>query len=249
MGIKSNGRTTEVDTDGVSIKYQDGQYDASTPLAKVTHSGNGIRQSGTSRNVEISGNSQECYAGRGITSEYNIKIVGSSEMFTGKDQRAADNCLNDVKGVILQSGDNRNDMAQALLEMIDCKSATSAMTTSLSNDINIKIPQLTRIQDLPDYSMNLFAYLENYSLTNSAYQAMCAAKLEVERQLLQKWETLKCMGKKFGEGDFESLLAGEIGLPSAEDIQGKEYNITRSRLYENYIPNLPALLAAEKNIC
>lgn len=248
MSIKSNGRKTEIETNGVSITYQDGYYDASTPIAKITHSSNGIRQSGSSRNVEISGNSQQCYAGRGITSEYNIKMVGSPEMFTGKDQMAADNCLNDLRGLLLQPGDNRNDASLASLPTIDFQAVTSSMTSSMTQQFTPQVPQLTRLQDLPQYAGYLKTWLQSVSITNAAYQAGCAARLEIERQLMQKYQSIKSLTKKFGQADFETILGGEIGLPSAEDIPNKEYNITRSRIYENYIPNLQSLLAAENNI-
>ena len=46
-------------TDGVVQKVSEGTYHSNSPITATTHSQNGLRESGTKRNVEVSGNSQE----------------------------------------------------------------------------------------------------------------------------------------------------------------------------------------------
>lgn len=248
MHISSNGRRTQKTGDGIDITYEDGHYRANTPIAAVSHEQNGIRQSGTSRNVEISGNSQECYAGRGVTSEYNIKMVGSPTMFTGRDQKTADAALNELKSLMLQPGDNGKELNLASLPTLDFQAATSSMTTSMTDSFTPQPPQINRLEDLPMFTAYMGTWLESVSVSNALYQSACAGALEIERQIMQKKQSIKRLAKKFGDLDFQSLLGGNIGLPSTEDVPDKEYNITRSRVYETYIPQINTLLAAQNNI-
>ena len=247
--VISNGRETIVEKNGTKTYHGQGVYDADTPITTVQHNQNGKILSTTSLNEEVSGNVQRCCAGMGETCEYKMKIVGSPELFTGQDQQAADYATNDLRALLLQPGDSRKEGGFSELASIDLQSAVSSMSTSMTNSFTPQIPQINRLQDLPAFTAYLSAWLGTVSAGNAAYQALCAGELEIERQLLQKKETIKRLKKQYGEDfDFESLFSGGTPTPSTENNPNADYNITRQTVYENYVPHLPNLLIAENNI-
>lgn len=244
--IKSDGHSTTVTEDGVQMRMTGGEYSAQTPQRSTTHSANGIVQSGTSRNVEISGNSQETYAGRGITCEYSFKVVGTPELFSGKAQRAADKAVSKLVGILLQSGDDRHSVSPSQLVKLDLNAVMSKMSTSWGGTLAPTPPQITRIQDIGKLSLYLATYIETISLSDAAYKAKVAGLAEVEHQLNQQKETLRQLKKMFDEGEITpEMLAGS---PSLEERNAKP-NITRSYIYQQIMPELARILANENAIC
>lgn len=103
-----NGTTLKVTSGSSEQTVGQGNYDANTNITGVRHHLNGIRESATSRNLEISGNSQEVMNGRGITCCYSIKMVGTPELFSGEVQRKLDKALAKLTSIMLQPGDDRH---------------------------------------------------------------------------------------------------------------------------------------------
>ena len=244
--VTTDGKSTTINNQGVTQTITDGQYHASSQLRSTTHSANGVVQSGSSRNVEITGNSQQCYAGRGLTSQYSMKVIGSPEMFSGKAQRAADKAVSKLAGLLLQPGDNRYQCDPAGLVSLDFTKITSRMTSGWSGSLMPAPPQISRIQDIPKLTAYMGAYLSTVSVENAAYQAAMAGALEIERQAMQKAETIKRLKKTFKEQSISGLLSG--GLPSSEDKDAKP-NVKRSDVYEAAMPTMSQLIAAEEQIC
>ena len=85
--ITSDGINTTIEYNGVREVISDGNYSAETSNVRKTHSNSGIQETGTQKNIDIRGNSQEtCYT-RGVTCEADIKIVGNPDQFDGKNYR------------------------------------------------------------------------------------------------------------------------------------------------------------------
>ena len=248
MGIRTNGIKTEYNKGEVHIECGPGALNSNAPQGNVNFQGD-IKQKGNTRTLQITGNSQEVYNGTsGHTSEANVVFTGTPQGFGGVAQRAADSCLDPMRGLMLQPGTNVKDSPLAGLMSVDTGAVTSAMTDSSLNGVNTAHPSCKFLSDIPEYTQSWGQTFSQLSLNNVGYQSLCAGKLEAERQLMQKQITLERLAKQYGDLDFQSLLGGNIGKPSSEDVQGTEYNITRQRLYENYVPYLAQLLAAENNI-
>ena len=131
--ITSDGKNIKIQTDGVVQKVSEGKYETNSQITASIHSQNGLRESGTTRNVEVTGNSQEVCAGRGVTSEYNLKVCGSPELFTGQAQRTADAAVAKLTGLALQSGDDRHSAKQSSIPKPDFTRVVSSMTSSMQN--------------------------------------------------------------------------------------------------------------------
>lgn len=244
--VITDGRTTTIKKDGTQQQINDGEYSAATSQRTTKHNANGIVQSGSSRNVEITGNSQESYAGRGVTCEYSFKVVGTPELFSGKAQRTADKALNKLVGLLLQPGDDRFSLPNAADLLPDFGKVMSKMSSGWTQSLAPTPPQITRIQDIGKLAAYMGTYLSSVSLEQSAYQAAMAAKMEVETQVLQTKENLKRAAKMFKDGEIpESFLTGS---PATQDRVATD-NLTRQQIYEMYIPFLMQLLAAESQIC
>lgn len=242
--ISSDGKNVKIITDGVTQEVSEGSYNANTPLTSTVHSQNGIRESGTSRNVEITGNSQEVYAGRGVTSEYNLKVVGSPELFSGQAQRVADNALSSMAGLTLQTGDNRNSAAAGGLPIPDFKKVVSSMTSSFQNQLAPELPEITRIQDIPIFFAKVAVWFSSLNVANLAETSARAAALEIERQVEQTKITMEKKTKELGEN---FTLSG-ITTPATEDKENVTKNITRQDVYDAYVKNIDTILAAQREI-
>ena len=240
--IRTDGQRTIIKKDGSQQIIESGKYTANTAQRNTTHSSTAIVQSGTSRNVEISGNSQEVYAGRGVTSEYSFKVIGTPQLFTGKAQRAADKAFSKLVGLLLQQGDDSREASPGKLVEIDLQKAVSHMSSSWGASLAPCPPQITKIKDIPKLTAYMTAYCSTVSAEGAAYKALCAGKVELERQWEQQKATLRRLRKSLGQGDITAAMAA--GTPATDDRQGKP-NITRKVLYEQVIPSLPQGIAAE----
>lgn len=242
----TDGQRTIIQDKGVTQTIGDGFSTASTPLRNTTVSANPIVQKGQARNVEISGNSQQSYAGRGLTSQYSIKVIGSAELFSGKAQRAADKAVAKLVGTLLQPGDDRYSASPADLVTLDFQKIASKMSSGWSSALLPAPPQISRIQDMPKLVAYMGTYLSSVSGENIAYQTAMAGACQLERQVMQKKETLKRLKKTFDQQGISGLMAG--GLPASEDKDAQP-NISRQDVYEAIMPTLPQLIAAEEQIC
>ena len=104
---------------------------------------------GVSRNVEIIGNSQENYAGRGVTCDYSIKVIGSPEIFTGVAQMGADKELAGIISLILQEGDDRKTAPQKSIQGINPKEIVSNLSSNYQSSIPINYPPIRKLSDIP----------------------------------------------------------------------------------------------------
>lgn len=244
--VTSNGNTTTVERNGVTQNISFGEYSATTPLTSIQCSHSGVRVNGSSRNVDITGNSQENYAGRGLTCEYSIRVVGSPELFEATAQIAADNALNDLVGLMLQPGDDRNFQMGDLIPKLNFRQIVSKMTSSAQSDLTPPAPTIKSFEDVPIETAKLASWFSSLSLSNLAFQAAKAAALEVERQVTQQainiQRTAEALGNQFGLGE------GSASSPSSEEKSESSYNITRQDVADAYLKKIDPLLAAQRQI-
>lgn len=243
--IISDGKNLTINTDGVTQSLTEGTYTTHTPLTHAQHSLNGIRESGTSRNVEINGNSQENYAGSGLTTEYRIKNVGSPELFSGEAQKTADEALSSLVGLILQTGDDRNSAKSDSLAMPDFKKVVSSMTSQFQNTMTPDLPQISRLSDIPMYFAKTMAWFSGLSMANAAEAGARAGALEAERQVEQTKIAIEQKKKELGD----TFTLSKPESPSTEDKENVKWNITRNDVYDAYVKEIDKILAAQKNIC
>lgn len=256
--ITSDGKNIKIQTDGVIQKVSEGTYQSNSPITATTHSQNGLRESGTTRNVEVSGNSQEVCAGRGVTSEYNLKICGSPELFTGQAQRTADAAVAKLAGLSMQPGDNRHSASKSPIPIPDFTKVVTSMTSSLQNALQPNLPEIARLQDFPIFFAKLGAWFASLSAANLAEGAARAAALEIDRQIEQTKIALEAKMKEMGESPEKiaesitnALSGGQLSptAPATEDNEGVTKNITRRDVYDAYVQNIDTILAAQKQIC
>lgn len=245
--ISSDGNNVKISTDGVTQNVSKGCYESHSDITNTRFSMNGLRESGNTRNVEVSGNSQESYAGSGLTSEYRLKVVGSPDLFTGEAQRMADAALADLTGLLLQTGDDRNSAPASPLPSFDPQQVVTKMTSSYQNMITPDLPQITRLADIPKFAAAAATWFSGLSVANMAEAAARAGALEIERQIEQAQIALEKKKEEFGNMlDFSSSTPS---APSNEDKQNVSRNITRKEVYETICPKMDTLLAAQRNIC
>ena len=137
---------------------------------------------GTSRNVDIVGNSQENYAGRGITCDYSIKVGGNPEIFTGLAQMGADKELAGLISVILQEGDDRKTAAPRILQGVDPKQLVSNLSSSYQSTVPLDLPPIRKPADIGIAFAKLGAWTAGLTAADAAYQAAKAAEITIEQQ-------------------------------------------------------------------
>lgn len=256
--ITSDGKNIKIQTDGVVQDISQGKYHTTSGITTSSHNQNGTRESGTTRNTEYTGNSQEVCAGRGVTSEYNLKICGTPELFSGQAQRTADAAVAKLTGLSLQSGDNRHSQAPSGIPMPDFTKVVTSMTSSLQNTLQPNLPEIARLADFPVFFAKLGAWFASLSAANLAEGAARAAALEIDRQIEQTKIAVEAKMKAMGESPekianaiTEALSGGGSSptAPATEDNEGVAYNITRRDVYDAYVENIDTILAAQKQIC
>ena len=169
--VQSDGITTKIVNNGVEQTFTPNRYTVSTPLTDTTYTNGNFHQYAETRNIDVSGNSQENYAGRGVTSEYNVKIVGSPDMFSGNAQRGADKALSQLVGVLLQQGDDRNFAPGNPMGEIDLKSVTSSMASSWQTSMCPTLSPIRELSDIPMVLGEIVAWGEGIKIADAAEQA------------------------------------------------------------------------------
>lgn len=243
--VTSDGITTTVTTNGVQQTFGTSEYTTVTPLTSTTYTQGNLLQMGTSRNVDIVGNSQENYAGRGITCDYSIKVVGNPEIFTGLAQMGADKELAGLISVILQEGDDRKTAAPRILQGVDPKQLVSNLSSSYQSTVPLDLPPIRKLSDIGVAFAKLGAWTAGLTAADAAYQAAKAAEITIEQQQRRMQNNINAQIEQYGEVfDTSKLLASS----TATDVNQGNYNITKQVVMENYLPNQDALLAHQKNI-
>lgn len=256
--ITSDGKNIKIQTNGVVQDVSQGKYHSTSGITTASHNQNGSRESGTTRNTEYTGNSQEVCAGRGVTSEYNLKVCGTPELFSGQAQRTADAAVAKLTGLTLQTGDDRHAKTESGIPMPDFTKVVTCMTSSFQNTLQPNLPEIARLADFPVFFAKLGAWFASLSAANLAEGAARAAALEIDRQIEQTKIAIEAKMKAMGESPekianaITDALSGGGSSPSApatEDKEGATYNITRRDVYDAYVENIDTILAAQKQIC
>ena len=229
--IRSDGKKTIIKKQDSQQIIEPGNYQAHTENRVTSHSSTGVVESGSSRNVEIKGNSQESYAGRGVTAQYSFKVVGSPQMFSGQAQRAADKSLAKLASLLLQTGDDRFTKPSSFKDVLpDVTKMVSKMSSSFTSSLSPSPPQISRIQDIGKLTAYMGAYLSTVSAEQAAYQSAMAAKVELERQIEQKKQALRQLKKSFDQGEISTEMIANFG---ADDTKQGEPNISRATILKN----------------
>lgn len=243
--VQSDGITTKIVNNGIEQTFTPNRYTVSTPLTDTTYTNGNFHQYAETRNIDVLGNSQENYAGRGVTSEYNVKIVGSPDMFSGNAQRGADKALSQLVGVLLQQGDDRNFAPGNPMGEIDLKSVTSSMASSWQTAMCPTLSPIRELSDIPVVLGELVAWGEGIKIADAAEQAAKAAAYELERQAKRVQENIeaniKALGETFG-------FSEESTANPATDERAGNYNITEAEVMDAFLDNMPAYMAYTKQI-
>lgn len=243
--ITSNGNKTEISINDSDQTLTTSEYNAVTPIATTKYSDSSLREYGSTRNIDISGNSQENYAGRGVTCEYSLKVVGSPEMFTGEAQQKADKTLSNLIGLVLQTGDDRNTSPDSVLSGIDPKHLVLSMASSFASVYTPQIEPIRNLMDIPVAIGKQIAWAQQLSIANGAEQAARAAAHEVDRQKRMLESNIEAKKKELGDMfNPDSATSGS----AATDLKQGNYNLSRQEVHKAHLHQIDERLAAEREI-
>lgn len=228
--ITSDGINTTIEYNGVREVISDGNYSAETSNVRKTHSNSGIQETGTQRNIDIRGNSQEtCYT-RGVTCESDIKIIGNPEQFDGKNYRKLQKALSELAGLVVQSGDDKKSLKLPPLPSLDFSKLVNSMTSEFSSKNPPPVPQIKSLSDVGIFMAKMAKWQAECYTSDIAERALRAAKLEVERQYMQYEENLISQANEMIDS-VENLFSS--GSQATEDRAEKaSYNIDRKTLFQ-----------------
>lgn len=243
--VISDGTNTIVKTNGIEQKFSTNEYTLNSPLTSTTYTQGNLLQMGVSRNVEIIGNSQENYAGRGVTCDYSIKVIGSPEIFTGVAQMGADKELAGIISLILQEGDDRKTAPQKSIQGINPKEIVSNLSSNYQSSIPINYPPIRKLSDIPLAAARVIGWATALNVADMQHQASVAAELTIEQQQRRIQNNIDAMTSKFGEMFDKTTISA---APIASDTKQGDYNITKQVLFDNYYPHQDSLIAFQKNI-
>lgn len=243
--ITSDSFKTTVITNGVEQVFTSSDYTASTPLTSTLYTQNDIHQYANGRIIDITGNSQETFAGRGLTCEYSIKVIGSPEMFTGEAQMGADAAIASIVGVLLQSGDDRNFVSPNPLDGISPTQIVSNMTSSWQSSFSPEMPPIVELSDIPIALGKIIAFGQAVEIADLAEQAKRAATLTLEQTETKIKNNINANVAQFGDA-FNTNDA--TSAPPATDLIQGNYTTPKSTLYNLYYENQDSLLAHQRNI-
>ena len=228
--ITSDGINTTIEYNGVREVISDGNYSAETSNVRKTHSNSGIQETGTQRNIDIRGNSQEtCYT-RGVTCESDIKIIGNPEQFDGKNYRKLQKALSELAGLVVQSGDDKKSLKLPPLPSLDFSKIVNSMTSEFSSKNPPPVPQIKSLSDVGIFIADITKWKTECYTSDVAERALRAAKLEAERQYMQYEENLISQANEMIDS-IENLFSS--GSQATEDREEKaSYNIDRKTLFQ-----------------
>lgn len=228
--ITSDGINTTIEYNGVREVISDGNYSAETSNVRKTHSNSGIQETGTQRNIDIRGNSQEnCYT-RGVTCEADIKIIGNPDQFDGKNYRKLQKALSELAGLVVQSGDDKKSLKLPPLPSLDFSKIVNNMTSEFSSKNPPPVPQIKSLSDVGIFMAEMTKWQTECYTSDIAERALRAAKLEAERQYMQYEENLISQANEMIDS-VENLFSS--GSQATEDREEKaSYNIDRKTLFQ-----------------
>lgn len=196
---------------GVKENISDGNYSADTGSVRKTHSASGLQESATQRNVDITGNSQENAYTRGVTCEANIRVVGNPDQFDGTYYKKAHKALGELSGILVQSGDDKKQMAMPSFPSIDFNKVLSNMSSSYAAKTPPPTPHIKKLADIGTYISEMAKWFSGFLSADSAEVALRAGKMELEKQAKQQIENIKAHAQET-LNSAEALLSG--GVPS-----------------------------------
>lgn len=243
--ITSDSHKTTVISNGVEQVFTSSDYTASTPLTSTLYTQNDIHQYANGRIIDITGNSQETVAGRGLTCEYSIKVVGSPELFTGDAQRGADAAVAAIVGVLLQAGDDRNFVNPNPLNGINPKQMVSNMSSSWQSSFSPEIPPIVELSDIPIALGKMMAFGKAVDIADMAEQAKRAAALTLEQSARKLKNNIEANIAQYGEA---FNIKDATTAPPATDLNQGNYTTPKSTVYNLYYENQDSLLAHQRNI-
>lgn len=243
--ITSNGTQVNLEYDGITETVSsNGTYSAQTGMVSKSNSPQGVQETGTQRNIDIKGNSQENYYTRGVTCEADIKIVGGVEQFDPKYHIKLQRAQAELAGLLVQSGDDRKSVKPSLIPSFDFSKIVKAMTSEFSSKNPPPVPNIKSWYDVVPYLADMAKWKTECVTADVAYKALKAAALEAESQYMQYEENLLSQVNDMIER-VENLF--ESGSPATEDKEREaKPNIDKKTLFQTipfeYINEL------EKNI-
>lgn len=242
--ISVEGNTTTIHKEQSTQTLRRGEYNSQNDISKTQFTQNNNRSQGFSKNEEYN-NCQENYNLFGRTTGADIIVVGTPKMFEGNEQKIADNILSNINGLLLQPGDDRRQMSAAELQDVGIEAFAHMTAAQTSSMPSLKLNSFsTAIEDVGKYIGEIGTWLSDMELSNSAEAAKCYAEFKLERMEKQKEIFKQKMQKEYGES-FTNITASS---PATEDKLFPNKNITRGDVYEQYIPELNTLLAAQREI-
>lgn len=219
--ISENGKVI-IQTNSSEQQIGQGCYDANTNITGVRHYQNGIRESATSRNLEITGNSQEVMEGRGVTCCYSIKITGTPELFSGEAQRTLDRALAKLTALMLQPGDDRHSSVKLPVLFPNSMSIVSNMTSAAQASNPLELPPVNGVADLPVALEAIGTWAKELNAKDTAEQMKHAKLLD------NMWS--------------------QLSDDSSENKQGS-HNIAQTDVCEAYLPYIDTIMSAQSNMC
>lgn len=243
--VSSDGVTTKVVTNGVEQTFTKAQYTASTPLTSTTFTQANHHVFANSRNVDIKGNSQESYAGRGVTAEYSIKVVGTPELFTGDAQRGADDATSELLSLLLQQGENGKFEQGSPLTIIDPAGIFNNMASSLQSSLSPELPPITSLEDIPIAAGKLATWGAAVDMADAAEQTARAGYYEIERQERRLQNNIEAYIEEFGTS-FD--ISNATTANPASDANSTGYTLSKSTTLNTFYGNNDALIAWQRLI-
>lgn len=241
--VTSDGITTKVITNGIEQTFTKSSYTASTPLTATTFTQANHHIFANSRNIDIKGNSQESYAGRGVTAEYSIKVIGTPELFTGDAQRGADEATSELLSLLLQQGENGKFEQGSPLTIIDPAGVFNNMASSLQGSLSPELSPISTLEDIPIAAGKLAAWGAEIDMADAAEQAARAGQYEIERQERRLQNSIEAGIEEFG-ASFDPSTATS-GNP-ASDANSTGYTLSKSTMMNAFYGNNDALLAYQR---
>lgn len=244
-GFTFDGTTaTFVSTDATETISKSG-YTLSSPSTFTTYTLDNIYQRSSTRNIDVIGNSQESTAGRGVTCEYNIKVVGTPELFEATAQFGADKATAGLASILLQTGDDRNFANPNPIEGINPTELVSNMSSGFQTMFSPELPPIRNLSDIPIVLGKMSAWASTIQLANARQQAAHAAAFAIEQKERKIKRNVEAAKKRFGES-FD--LSSATTAPPATDQQQGNYSIPKELVHQEFNSSANAMLSNEQNM-
>ena len=177
------GGTAHVTTGDVTEVIGTTSYTLNSPLSSTTYTMGNLYQSSDSRNIDVKGNSQEVCAGKGITCDWHLKVVGSPELFEATAQMAADRATAGFVSLLLQKGDDSNFASFNPLESINPMEAVSNVSSGLQTSFKPDFPPIRNLEDVPIALGKMQAWAGTVKMADAQEQLSRAAAFKIEQAI------------------------------------------------------------------